>query len=220
MEDAGRAVDQHLGGMVGIAGHLFQRLQVTLQRAAVVVPRDPQHLDPGDLLAGADHRVRQDAGRDLQHEVVDAVAVTTLHDLDRLDVAADEADGRGDGTQGAGSVGHGHSHQEHTSIVPCPPLARATPSVSRGTLPFTGKPATHGQHRRGDTVNAVLVTRSVPLLVTWSTPSCATSPSGDTSTTPRWALPVAVGVVSVVGSRMKDAAGPSGHRTGHDVSRT
>jgi hypothetical protein len=108
---------QGLRGLRRVGGHPFQRLEVGLQAAALGVARDP--FDPYTVedLAGTDHDLRQLTVRQVDDEVVDDHRPVLLHDLDRVDVGADGAQGRRDGPERAGAVGQGHAHQEHTDII-------------------------------------------------------------------------------------------------------
>ena len=128
----------------GVLGERLDGLEVEEQVAAGAVPRDPQHLDAVELVAGGDQRVGHHAGRGLEQHVVDRGAVAAvLDDLDRLDVAAGLTDGGRDATEGAGDVGQLDAQQVRHRSAPLARGRRRRPDragVTTASTPKTTSP--------------------------------------------------------------------------------
>ena len=97
---AAAAAVELLDGVGRVLGDHLHRLEVEVQVAAGGVPRHPQHMDAVELLHSGDHHVGHHRAGQLDEHVVDRGAVrAVLDDLDRLDVAAGQADRRRDAAQ-------------------------------------------------------------------------------------------------------------------------
>ena len=93
-EDRRQHVDEAVRGVRAVLGHRLDGLEVEEEVAAGAVPRDPQDADALEAVARRDDAVGHHPRLGLDEDVVDGGPVAAvLDDLDRVDVAADSADG-------------------------------------------------------------------------------------------------------------------------------
>ena len=145
-EDPRRPGHQQLGGPVRRGGQRVEQFQLAVRLAdpgVVALDRLDGHSRHRDR--GADQRVRELAGRQLDDEVVDGDPGRALHHVDAEDVRAGRAERRGHRAEHAGAVRQQHAQQiGHARSPPAPSLPHSC--VRRVTR--TGTVLCRALHRR------------------------------------------------------------------------
>ena len=110
---------------------LVDQLEVAVQVGRAEVGAQRLDHDARHRLRAGDQDVGEPAGRQLHEQVVDGAVGPALDDVEADDVAADRADGGGDGAEHAGAVGQHDAQQEGHDAEPAAPTC---PGLSRPPL--------------------------------------------------------------------------------------
>ena len=106
--------------MQRILGHALERLQIGLQIAVAGIARNPDHRNTGNPVTRRHNRVNQPIGRRTNKKVVDNETISTLDNLNRMNVRASLTKRRGDRTQRPRAVPQRNPQQIHTMIIAYP----------------------------------------------------------------------------------------------------